>query len=970
VTVDAFFSESERRANESVSTFDRISRKIGKTLGAGIAIGLGDVGKAVDSLINITEAGLKGIPVVGTALGAAFKESSGAMREAVETGFAFDDMMTRNRISLRLVAGGVNDYKKELQGLRGISSSSEFGLQSLVDSARDLQIMQHNARDVVSEIRAISAAAAALDSGESGLNAIASLFARISELGKVSSRDARQLVRQGIPLYDILGEALGESKSRTKRLLDSGRINSNDFIDILLGDFQKRYKGAAAQMAETVAVQNAKLATGMAALKGAAFQGLHDRTVSGLEDVNKLIRGPQAGTVAASVNSGAVVVSNLIEGAVNALKSGDLYGGALKAGESTVEGLKKGITSKAGEAYDTVKGWAQGVVSVFEGPEGIDAHSPSRKFEDLGLRAAAGFGKGFSEGMTVTTVGVISSVGGLLTNVEGMLQSRGSRSLQDGARQWSQEQIEVARTILRVAQEVGATEKQIQAAFAAANVESRFNSKAVGDSGHAFGTFQMWPSKGWGTQSQVLDPEYAARKWFEVARRQSQEGTPGQLAQRVEGSRFPRRYDEQFGTASQLLNAVRGSGPLPTRDDELAAAVRALAESTNWRIRGDKSPDEGKGRFQDLSPTDQLKVIQGMTGFNAPNVSDLQGGTGRFVEQGTTNPNAPIIANAEQPITDFGASVVGMTSVTHQALQPLIVDFNNIGDAAEGSGDDVQKAYERASKKLRGVRGELLELGITAKDIGDSFESQFVSAFDHVGEAGHNFARDLALGMLADIKHNIGVGVAGELRDAVFGTADGEQKGLLGKLGRLFGGKGADTTGAGNATTITSNTSAVTVNTSAEQTNTFALQNLTAVMSTAGKTGIADGALSGDKLSDLGNGIHNDLTALSDKSSADIGAAGKGVSDSVNIQGFNVTNAVKSLEQTMISITPRAPGLLGTILSAAIGGAVSGLTGGLLGGGSNDEGPVTGRPTKPPVLKRAKGPRAFMDSGQTCGGRY
>jgi hypothetical protein len=128
------------------------------------------------------------------------------------------------------------------------------------------------------------------------------------------------------------------------------------------------------------------------------------------------------------------------------------------------------------------------------------------------------------------------------------------------------------------------------------------------------------------------------------------------------------------------------------------------------------------------------------------------------------------------------------------------------------------------------------------------------------------------------------------------------------------------------------------VNTSAEQTNTFALQNLTAALSTAGKAGIADGALSGDKLSDLGNGIHNDLTALSDKSSMDIDAAGKAVSSSVDMQGFNVTNAVKQLEQTMIAIQPQSPSLLGQILSAAVGAIGSAVANKYLRKGDDEDG--------------------------------
>src|ERR1051326_6786712 len=197
IQVDAFFSDSEKRASDSVTRFDRYSKNIGQAIGTGIKVGLGDVGAAVDSMLAITEKGLSALPVVGGALGAAFKESSGAIRDAVNEGLAFDDMMKRNRISLGLIAGGANDATKELAGLRAISSNSEFGLPVLVSAAKELQIMQGNAHDVVPEIQAIANAAAALGTGETGLNAIAAVLARINEMEKVSTRDARQLIRQG-----------------------------------------------------------------------------------------------------------------------------------------------------------------------------------------------------------------------------------------------------------------------------------------------------------------------------------------------------------------------------------------------------------------------------------------------------------------------------------------------------------------------------------------------------------------------------------------------------------------------------------------------------------------------------------------------------------------------------------------------------------------------------------------------------
>lgn len=77
-------------------------------------------------------------------------------------------------------------------------------------------------------------------------------------------------------------------------------------------------------------------------------------------------------------------------------------------------------------------------------------------------------------------------------------------------------------------------------------------------------------------------------------------------------------------------------------------------------------------------------------------------------------------------------------------------------------------------------------------------------------------------------------------------------------------------------------------------------------------------------------------------------------------EGSNrIGDTIRQLEQTMIALAPRSPGLLGAILGGAISGLTSGLLSGLGGGGSgNNEGPPQPRPTTPPVLK-FKGGREY-----------
>jgi len=81
----------------------------------------------------------------------------------------------------------------------------------------------------------------------------------------------------------------------------------------------------------------------------------------------------------------------------------DLYNAALANGKKVREGLAAGTYGAHQDAAVTAQKYAAG----FAGPQGIDAHSPSRVFEELGRFSAMGYAQGLSAGMP----GVARSLG-------------------------------------------------------------------------------------------------------------------------------------------------------------------------------------------------------------------------------------------------------------------------------------------------------------------------------------------------------------------------------------------------------------------------------------------------------------------------------------------------------------------------------------------------------------------------------
>jgi uncharacterized protein with LGFP repeats len=114
----------------------------------------------------------------------------------------------------------------------------------------------------------------------------------------------------------------------------------------------------------------------------------------------------------------------------------------------------------------------------------------------------------------------------------------------------AQRDIDVTRKVYEVGQRRNVSPRVMLAGFETGWVESHMNNLVCGDR-DSLGVFQQRPSQGWGTPEQVTDVDYAADKFFEVAQQMepSVGGSAGTLAQAVQRSAYPSRYDEAEGIA-------------------------------------------------------------------------------------------------------------------------------------------------------------------------------------------------------------------------------------------------------------------------------------------------------------------------------------------------------------------------------------------------------------------------------------
>jgi hypothetical protein len=124
----------------------------------------------------------------------------------------------------------------------------------------------------------------------------------------------------------------------------------------------------------------------------------------------------------------------------------------------------------------------------------------------------------------------------------------------------SDRDLDVTRVVHDVGAGLGASDKVMLAGFEAGWVESHMNNLPCGDA-DPLGVFQQRPSQGWGTPDQIMDVNYAATQFFTQAIHNEPlypDYTAGLLAQSVQRSCCPERYDEAESKALDMLAEVEG----------------------------------------------------------------------------------------------------------------------------------------------------------------------------------------------------------------------------------------------------------------------------------------------------------------------------------------------------------------------------------------------------------------------------
>lgn len=280
---------------------------------------------------------------------------------------------------------------------------------------------------------------------------------------------------------------------------------------------------------------------------------------------------------------------------------------------------------------------------------------------------------------------------------------------------FTQEQLRNAAIIYQVGRNMGLGTRDIQIALITAMVESNLVNVNYGDR-DSLGLFQQRPSQGWGSPEQVMNPYYAARKFYSTmqelvgVRRFSMD--MGSVAQAVQRSAYPGRYAERISEMRSLWPQIERAGgdvPLTLEGMPYLPEVDMDADMPSIEMMmgsAVQTPEAG---------TPQANVMLGAWGMDAPmlpeEVDPMESGLGTLLSEGSNQ----LITQMSQESGPFGLGVDGWRKAVLQAAQTAIgTPYAWGGDSLQGGVDCsglIQQAFAQAGINMPRVSYQQAGMG-------------------------------------------------------------------------------------------------------------------------------------------------------------------------------------------------------------------------------------------------------------------
>jgi tape measure domain-containing protein len=173
---------------------------------------------------TFTRVGVKS-NLLASGIESAFKSAVGFARDFVTSAINVASTTENTITSFKNLTGSANEASKLYKELLDFAAKTPFNTQQINSGAVTLLGFGLNAKEAASAIKELGAAAAA--NADTDLKRLVVSYGQIQGANVAMTRDLREFVNNGIPIYQLLADTLGVSTDKINEMASAGQITGD-----------------------------------------------------------------------------------------------------------------------------------------------------------------------------------------------------------------------------------------------------------------------------------------------------------------------------------------------------------------------------------------------------------------------------------------------------------------------------------------------------------------------------------------------------------------------------------------------------------------------------------------------------------------------------------------------------------------------------------------------------------------------
>lgn len=223
---------------------------------------------------------------IAASIGAAF-----SVGLVAKTGIGYNALMEQSAIAWETIAGDAKKAQDILKTLEQMGAETPFEFEGLDKASKMLYMAGFQGDKLYSTLRNVGDAVAAVGGNQETLEGVSMALFQMSAKGKVSAEEMNQMAERGLPVWEIMGKAMGKSTQELMKMSEAGELLAKDALPALIDGLGKRFGGAMEKQSKTFNGMMSTMKDNLKMLAGEITKPLFESLKKIMPGVNDMLSG-------------------------------------------------------------------------------------------------------------------------------------------------------------------------------------------------------------------------------------------------------------------------------------------------------------------------------------------------------------------------------------------------------------------------------------------------------------------------------------------------------------------------------------------------------------------------------------------------------------------------------------------------------------------------------------------------------